>query len=135
MIKNNKRMKLSKVKLSIPDVSLVTIKRGSKILVINKPKNPILIGDMDPLEKIQVIAWTSVFFFPSDVDDIRITHDNGIGKINVKITLGGIWPFLSKWWLPILSSFAFVICLGMIFKYSGNGDKSNEKYKNRENEE
>ena len=116
----NEGEKLAKsVNLWLENLVYVRIYRDNEELVSNESLWPIEIGDLHPPEEIKISAWSSsepslyVFLHEQTSDEIRLTHESGVGTVLIRSPIDPVWHKLANLWPIILIIIAMSI-LGAI---------------------
>lgn len=99
-VRNAGSVALEDVRIRLPDAELTCV------MPLASPCAPrdstVVIGTMQPLDAVSVIAWTSIAPMDWDAKDIVGTHSKGIAEIELRSPVGPVWLWLAKWWWLVL---------------------------------
>jgi hypothetical protein len=101
IISNNGDKTATGITLKLPNAKLISINKedlAPQTLEINEI---ISFEKIKPQEQIKFYAWTTASPSQYLAKSIRLTHDSGLGEINISIPLGPFWQWLYKWRLII----------------------------------
>ena len=102
ILENRGKKRAESVRLRLDNLVYVCIDRDDEKLVCNGPSEWIKIGDLHPLEEIQITAWSSSEpSFKYIADNIRIIHDSGIGTVLIQAPIDPFWHKLANFWPKI----------------------------------
>lgn len=96
-IENTGTQTVKSVRLSLPDAAYSCVFREAERETC-ADFSPLRIGELQPREIVRVTSWTSFEPSASDGDDIRLTHDQGIGDVVVRGPAGPFFRWLDSSW-------------------------------------
>ena len=104
------------VMLRLHNLVYVCIYRDGEALVSNESPESIKIGDLHPLEEIRIIAWSSgePSFYRYRYDEIRLTHESGVGTVLIRAPIDPVWHKLASFWEILWSTIQFFIIAVLI---------------------
>lgn len=107
-VRNDGTKAVEAVNIKLPYAIYASIKRESGDAEHRKTPELIPLGEIQPREEVQIIAWTRHTLsskFPSGYwgNQIRLTHASGIGTVTVgaELEVGRFWLWLADWWVPV----------------------------------
>lgn len=113
-ISNESHKSLSNIKLRVPDCLFAQIIYPDDHKVDLKLVNTINIGTAQPQDKIFVFVWTRNLVSKYSAKDIILTHDAGIGDVNILEPLGSVYQTIDML-LPVIEFSFYTLLVGIIF--------------------
>lgn len=110
-IVNRSEKALAEVKLSLPHTQYVKIKREGQGAIHSATNDVIHLGKMQPQDEAWIVAWTSIEPSRYYADDIKLTHDAGMGEIDVRAPVGRIGQWFDRFW----SLLAFLLLMAVFW--------------------
>lgn len=113
-VRNNGSSSVSAVRLKIPNFDMVEIIRDDKPPEFQENRTLIQLGTIQPTESVILHSWSKMPVSSYRAEDIRLTHDKGIGSISIRSDVGGfaLWVDEFGWLLLFVGPWAiFIACL------------------------
>jgi hypothetical protein len=120
---------IASVTMFLPYAARLLIARAGEAPVENKCEEVVRLGTLQPREEVSLFVWTTIPPSTYDIDQIKLTHADGVGRIHPLIPIGGLgrWVGNNLWLILYIAIMAAVVVL-MVYSYSrqlsGPKDKS-----------
>jgi hypothetical protein len=96
VLRNSGSQSLSDVRVRVPYSRLTCIVTTPGRCVGSD--SAILVGQMQPLDELVVVAWTHLVPNEWELEQIVITHSMGISDVKRELPIGGFWVWMARYW-------------------------------------
>lgn len=97
-IENQGHRKATATRLKIPYVTLASIQKEGVSPEVHEVDEVIEVGDIAPRENVSVTAWSRTTPTRFSAGHLRLTHNEGIGSIILKVPARAFWSDLEVVW-------------------------------------
>ncbi len=124
-IHNSGNKEAKNLRLKIPHTYSYQLDRDGFELIMKEYHEFISIKDIQPDEGIYVVGWVTKSLRDEDIEEVKLTHSNGVVDKTVLVTIESHWKWISQNWYHIVIIILFLGCL--IYLLVQNYKENNEK--------
>jgi hypothetical protein len=96
-VTNEGSKKVSEVLLTLPDAKYAQITADGKQTKLIEGSR-LELGELQPKDVVEIYAWTNIANLKYFASDIKLTHNAGVGNIEVYHPLGRLIQIIDYWW-------------------------------------
>lgn len=97
---NKGNISCQSVTIKLPGASMVVLKREGEAECFFDVQDVIKVGSLAPRQEAYVEAWATSSWIRER--ELRLTHEQGVGKITYRASAGPFWRFLERNWGMLL---------------------------------
>ncbi len=110
-IYNNGGKEAKNLRLKIPHTQVYQLSREGFDLAVKEYNEFVSIKDIQPEESIYVVGWVTKSLGDEDIEEVKLTHSNGIADKTALVTIESHWKWISQKWDHIVIVILLLGCL------------------------